>query len=211
MAETRESVIAQVTAKGDEVRQAKKDKAPKDVVTPLVDELIALKKHYVDVFSEPFPTPKNARSGKKGDKNRKGGGDTDQKSAGGAGGAVSASLPPKIPDEKSLNAEFKKLGISSVMSKSHEPVVTVEEMMEHAMALPGGKAKNLFLKDKKKNLFLVSALHDTETPTKMIEKKYGVKSGTLRLAHDADLLMSKLGVIKGAVSPLCAINDVGGA
>ena len=124
---------------------------------------------------------------------------------------MSASLPPKIPDEKSLNAEFKKLGISSVMSKSHEPVVTVEEMMEHAMALPGGKAKNLFLKDKKKNLFLVSALHDTETPTKMIEKKYGVKSGTLRLAHDADLLMSKLGVIKGAVSPLCAINDVGGA
>ena len=207
--EMKESLTAQIAAKGEEIKVAKAAKVDKAALQPLIDALLALKAEYEVVVGEPFPNP-NARGGKK----KKVGG-----SAGGgepAKGGVGPKQPSssssdkvglKVPDDKSLLAALHNLGLSNVIVKRHAPVVTVKEMMVEAADLPGGKAKNLFLKDKKGHLFLVSALHDTDTTTKKMEVKFGIKSGTLRLVDNAELLMSTLGVVKGAVSPFCVVND----
>ena len=39
---------------------------------------------------------------------------------------------------------------------------TVDEMMPHLSQVEGAVSKNLFLKDKKKKLWLLSAKHDSE-------------------------------------------------
>jgi len=54
-------------------------------------------------------------------------------------------------------------------------------------------------------VYLVSALHDTDTNMKGLEKRLGAKSGNLRFADEA-LLTATLGVARGAVSPLALLN-----
>ena len=80
---------------------------------------------------------------------------------------------PKVEGKAGLEAELKAQGISIQQMVDHDAVVTVEEMMEKASSLLGGKAKNLFFKDKKKNMVLVSALHDTPTSPKFLEQAKG--------------------------------------
>lgn len=189
------------------VREAKKNKMPKDEMMGLVEQLKALKAQYEELTGESYPVggrekkPKPDKSGKAGD--GKGAGTGSKKKADVPTG------PPKVSGQDGLLAEMKKLGITPLACVQHAAVVTVEEMMSVTAGLTGGRAKNLFLKDKKGNFYLVSALHDTDTTTKKIETHYGIKSGTLRLVADADILMGYLGVVKGQVSPFCAINDVG--
>ena len=193
----------------------------------LVEQLKALKAQYEELTGEPYPV--GGREAKpKQDKGVKGGGgkggDSKGGGSGGGGGSGSGSgsstkkkdeVPTgsaKVSGQAALLAELSKLGITPLACVQHDAVVTVEEMMAATAGggLTGGRAKNLFLKDKKGNFYLVSALHDTDTTTKKIETHYGIKSGTLRLVADADLLMGYLGVVKGQVSPFCAINDAGG-
>lgn len=71
-AETKESLVAKVTAKGDEVRAAK---AAKTDVKPLLAELAALKEQYETITGEPYPAGGRAPKKKKG------------AAAGGGGGA----------------------------------------------------------------------------------------------------------------------------
>jgi hypothetical protein len=49
------NITAKVKAKGDEVREAKKAKASKEVVVSLIDELKALKAEYEKLAGEPWP------------------------------------------------------------------------------------------------------------------------------------------------------------
>ena len=215
MGDTKESLIAAVTAKGDEVRAAKANKMPKEEMMALVEQLKGLKAKYEQVTGEPYPAPASARSSKKkkkdtGDQGQKQEKKQKQKQKQKPAAEPAAAGAPKIQGQDALFAELKKHGIAPNACLQHDAVITVEDMMAKAGGLAGGRAKNLFLKDKKKNMYLLSALHDTNTPTKALEQKYGIKSGTLRLVHDADLLMSTLGVVQGAVSPFCAANDVAG-
>ena len=62
-AETKESLVAKVTAKGDEVRAAKAAKAD---VKPLLADLAALKEQYEAVTGEPYPAGGRAPKKKKG-------------------------------------------------------------------------------------------------------------------------------------------------
>lgn len=77
--------------------------------------------------------------------------------------------------------------------------------MPHVGSLPGAQCKNLFLKDKKKKLWLLSARHDAEIKLGDVAKKVGAPGG-LRLA-DETLLKETLGVTQGCVTAYALIND----
>ncbi|ORC92715.1 putative prolyl-tRNA synthetase, putative,bifunctional aminoacyl-tRNA synthetase [Trypanosoma theileri] len=89
---------------------------------------------------------------------------------------------------------------------SHEEKHTVEEANKELerFGTPCIGVKNMFLKSKKNELVLVTALHTTKTNMKMIQKAADTKD--LRFAPE-DVLMSKLGVVQGSVTPFALIND----
>ena len=87
----------------------------------------------------------------------------------------------------------------------HPPVFRVEEGLEIKAALPGAHTKNLFLKDKKGRLWLISAHQDTVIDL----KRTPAAIGSDRLSFGPETLMwSTLGVRPGAVTALGLINDV---
>ena len=89
----------------------------------------------------------------------------------------------------------------------HEPVFTVEAMMNTPVKdMSGVTVKNLFLRDKKRGLWLLVARHDAPVRLNEVAKQAGAPSGGLRLA-DEDTLWASLGVRQGCVTPLALIND----
>ena len=97
------------------------------------------------------------------------------------------------------------LGISSETIE-HPAVFTVEAMMPHVGHLNGAHSKNLFLKDKKKKrLWLVTALASREVNLNDLAKRVGA-SGGFRFADEA-IMLEKLGVGQGCVTPLSLFND----
>jgi Ala-tRNA(Pro) deacylase len=106
-----------------------------------------------------------------------------------------------------LFAFLDRLGIA-VTTKFHPPVFTVEESKALRDAIPGGHTKNLFLKDKKGNYFLVTALQDTEIDLKSIHTRI---DGRGRVSFgNAERLMEYLGVVPGSVTAFGVINDAAG-
>ncbi len=85
----------------------------------------------------------------------------------------------------------------------HPAVYTVEEADLHHEGIEGVHSKNLFFKDKKKNLFLVVTLSDKPLKIKEVAKKIGAKSPSF---GKPDLLAEVLGVIPGAVTPFAVVN-----
>ena len=112
---------------------------------------------------------------------------------------------PATPDE--LLARLEELGIRATTYR-HEPVFTVEESQKLKGDMPGAHTKNLFLRDKKGVMWLVTALYDREVDLKRLSKTLGV-SGRLSFGS-RERLMSFLGLTPGAVTPFGVINDVGG-
>ena len=88
----------------------------------------------------------------------------------------------------------------------HPAVFRVEEGRELKAALPGAHTKNLFLKDKKGRLWLISARQDTVIDLKRADKWIG--SARLSFGNEA-LLWETLGVRPGSVTALGLINDPG--
>ena len=88
----------------------------------------------------------------------------------------------------------------------HPPVFRVEEGPEIKAALPGGHTKNLFLKDAKGQLWLVSALGETAIDLKRLHTVIG--SGRLSFGSP-DLMAQTLGVTPGSVTAFGLINDTG--
>ncbi|GJL96227.1 MAG: DNA-binding protein [Hyphobacterium sp.] len=86
----------------------------------------------------------------------------------------------------------------------HAPVFTVDEGQAIKKNLPGGHTKNLFLKDKKGHLVLVSALGDTPVRVNRLHRLIGCQR--LSFAKENDLLEA-LGVRPGSVTALALIND----
>ncbi|MBO6518849.1 MAG: prolyl-tRNA synthetase associated domain-containing protein [Rhodospirillales bacterium] len=109
--------------------------------------------------------------------------------------------------KESLLEHLKHLGIES-RTVTHPPVYTVDEAKAHRDDMPGGHTKNLFLKDKKGRMFLVTADEDRPVDLKALREKLGSKP--LSFAS-ADRLMANLGVEPGSVTPLAMINDEAGA
>jgi Ala-tRNA(Pro) deacylase len=88
----------------------------------------------------------------------------------------------------------------------HEPVFRVGEGAEIKARLAGGHTKNLFLKDAKDRLWLISALGETTIDLKGLPPRIG--SARLSFGSPA-LLAEALGVEPGSVTPFALINDSG--
>jgi Ala-tRNA(Pro) deacylase len=86
----------------------------------------------------------------------------------------------------------------------HPAVFRVEEGLELKADLPGAHTKNLFLKDKKGRLWLISARQDTVIDLKRASKVIG--SDKLSFGNEG-LLYETLGVRGGSVTALGLIND----
>ena len=106
--------------------------------------------------------------------------------------------------EDELYACFDSLGIE-FDSKSHPPVYTVEQAKELRGSIPGAQCKNLFLRDKKRHLFLVSCLEDRRFQLKSLREPLGARSGVSFAS--AELLRARLAIEPGAVTPFAVIND----
>jgi Ala-tRNA(Pro) deacylase len=86
----------------------------------------------------------------------------------------------------------------------HPPVFTVEEAKALRGDLPGHHIKNLFLRNKKEEMWLVVALEDRVLDLKRLGEALG--AGRLSFASP-ERLERHLGVAPGAVTPLALIND----
>ena len=86
----------------------------------------------------------------------------------------------------------------------HEAVFTVEQAKQHRGALPGHHIKNLFLRNKKEEMWLVVALEDRAIDL----KRLGEVLGAGRLSFGSpERLRTWLGVEPGSVTPFSVIND----
>ena len=108
---------------------------------------------------------------------------------------------PATPDD--LFAFLTGLGIAHA-TVTHAPLFTVEQSQALRGTIPGGHTKNLFLKDKKDQVYLVVAPEDARVDLKVLHRKLG--TGRFSFGS-ADLLRALLGVEPGAVTPFGVIND----
>jgi Ala-tRNA(Pro) deacylase len=112
---------------------------------------------------------------------------------------------PASPDE--LFAYLDRLGVAH-QTVTHPPLFTVEQSQALRGTIPGGHTKNLFLKDKKNALFLVTAPEESLIELKSLHR---VLSASSRFSFGSpDLMRETLGVEPGAVTPFGALNDTAG-
>lgn len=97
------------------------------------------------------------------------------------------------------------LSLSSTTT-NHTAAFTVEEQAQYVSGIPGTLTKNLFLRDKKHGLFLLTVLADRDVNMKDFASLMNLSGANVRFG-DEELLQEKLGVIRGAVSPFALIND----
>src|SRR5882757_11118740 len=102
-----------------------------------------------------------------------------------------------------LFARLAELGLAH-NTVEHAPVFTVEQAKAHRGELPGHHIKNLFLRNKKEQMWLVVALEDRAIDL----KRLGEMLGAGRLSFGSpERLKRHLGVEPGSVTPLALIND----
>ncbi|KAB2698100.1 MULTISPECIES: prolyl-tRNA synthetase associated domain-containing protein [unclassified Ochrobactrum] len=105
---------------------------------------------------------------------------------------------------KELLDHLQNLGIE-VTTVEHPPLFTVADSQGLRGEIPGGHTKNLFLKDKKDNFFLVTVEEDAVVDLKSIHQVIGAAS---RVSFGKpEKLLEYLGVIPGSVTVFGAIND----
>lgn len=109
---------------------------------------------------------------------------------------------PKLPAD--LFEFLDRLGIA-VSTVSHPPLFTVADSQGLRGDIPGGHTKNLFLRDRKDNLFLVTAEEDARIDLKQIHHVIGA-AGRVSFGKP-EALLHHLGVTPGAVTPFGLIND----
>ena len=109
---------------------------------------------------------------------------------------------PKSSDD--LLNRLSELGIDH-KTYQHLPLFTVEQSKSERGELEGSHIKNLFLRDKKRRMWLVTVEEEREVDLKALRLKLGAQ-GNLSFGSP-DLLMEALGVPPGAVTPFAVIND----
>jgi Ala-tRNA(Pro) deacylase len=102
-----------------------------------------------------------------------------------------------------LFAHLDAIGVAHE-TLEHPAVFRVEEGQAIKAALPGGHTKNLFLKDARDQLWLISALGETAIDLKRLHSVIG--SGRLSFGSPA-LMQETLGVSPGSVTVFGLIND----
>jgi Ala-tRNA(Pro) deacylase len=115
------------------------------------------------------------------------------------------ALMPATPDQ--LFAFLDRLSIPHA-TVQHPPLFTVEQSRALRGTIPGAHTKNLFLKDKKGALYLVTALEDAAIELKSLHNRIRAR-GRFSFGP-ADQLLATLGVEPGSVTPFGALNDTQG-
>ena len=118
--------------------------------------------------------------------------------------AAMTDTKPKTRDE--LFAFLDSLGIKH-STKDHAPVFTVAESVSLRDEIPGGHTKNLFVKDKKDQFFLLTVEEHASVDLKTVHTLIGAASKVS--FGKPEKLMEYLGVIPGSVTAFGAINDTG--
>ena len=107
-------------------------------------------------------------------------------------------------DRETLSVWLKANGVTYT-THDHPAVFRVEEGLDLKADLPGAHTKNLFLKDHRGRLWLISARQDTIIDLKRAAGAMG--SGRLSFGNE-DLMWETLGVRPGSVTALGLINDI---
>lgn len=103
-----------------------------------------------------------------------------------------------------LIAFLDGLGIAT-RTFEHPPLFTVEQSQALRGEIAGGHTKNLFLKDKKDDYFLLTVGEEAQVDLKQIHHTIGAAS---RVSFGRpEMLMELLGVVPGAVTVFGLIND----
>jgi Ala-tRNA(Pro) deacylase len=106
------------------------------------------------------------------------------------------------PDD--LFAFLDRLGIPHA-TVTHAPLFTVEQSQILRGSIAGAHTKNLFLRDKKGALVLLTALEDASIELNSLHRRIGASS---RFSFaSAEIMRETLGVEPGAVTPFGAMND----
>lgn len=109
---------------------------------------------------------------------------------------------PLTPD--ALLSMLDELGIAA-KTHHHEAVFTVSESQKIKQEIPGGHTKNLFLKDKKGNFFLLVAESHANIRLNSVHGLIGAR-GRVSFGN-AEALMQLLGVKPGSVTAFAPVND----
>lgn len=117
---------------------------------------------------------------------------------------------PAVSQPKTAEQLFRfldELGVSHT-TKNHPPVFTVSESESLRDEIPGGHTKNLFVKDKKDQFFVLTVEERAVVDLKTVHKLIGASS---RVSFgNPEKMMEYLGVVPGSVTVFGAINDTGG-
>lgn len=108
---------------------------------------------------------------------------------------------PTAPE--ALLGLFDEIGMSYELTH-HKAVFTVAESEDVDAEIPGTHCRNMFLRDKKKKMFLVSLANETEVDLKKMETV--LECGRISFGS-ADRLWENLGVRPGSVCPYAVINN----
>lgn len=110
---------------------------------------------------------------------------------------------PLSPQDLLIKLEELKI---ETKTYEHEAVFTVDESSKIKQEIPGGHTKNLFLKDKKGNFFLVVAEGTAQIKLNSIHGLIGAK-GRVSFGKP-EAMMELLGVKPGSVTAFAPINDI---
>ena len=105
--------------------------------------------------------------------------------------------------EAALYERFAALG-TGWKTYEHAPVFTVEEAAALYDSQPGGHTKNLFLKDRQDGLWLVTLRDHLRVDMNALAKALGAPRFSF---GSAELLIARLGVEPGSVTPFAVMND----
>ncbi|MCB9988016.1 MAG: prolyl-tRNA synthetase associated domain-containing protein [Rhodospirillales bacterium] len=111
--------------------------------------------------------------------------------------------PPLTPAQ--LLAQLDTLEITYNIYE-HEPFFTVEEGLEFEKDIPGLHCRNLFLRDKKGSMFLITLANETAVDLKKLAPLIG--AGRLSFGSP-ERLWRTLGVRPGSVCPFAIANNTG--
>lgn len=113
----------------------------------------------------------------------------------------SARNVPATPKE--LLEKLENLGIDFALHH-HRAVFSVGEADDVDAAIPGAHTRNLFVRDKKENMFLITLLAHTKID--LVRLAFLLGAGRLSFGSP-DRLMKYLGVTPGSVTPFSVMND----
>lgn len=116
-----------------------------------------------------------------------------------------------LPSDNFVVCKLKEYQVE-YSSYMHKHCMTAEELVENVPIASESEShtKNLFLRDKKHGLFLLSVLPSAHVNTKELGKMLNLKGKTnLRMADPA-VLKENLGCEPGTVGPLAIANDTNG-